>query len=67
MIKTDADDYVKPEDRVRMRIDEMLTRAGWVVQDHQAIHPYARAGVAVRELVTNARRQPGVRPTQRPP
>lgn len=50
----DADDYVKPEDRARMRIDSMLERAGWVVQDYQDINLYAGQGVAVRELVTSA-------------
>ena len=35
-----------------MRIDAMLTRAGWVVQDYKAVNLYAGDGVAVRELPT---------------
>ncbi len=48
------DDYLLPEQRARKRIDEMLVRAGWVVQDYKSINLYASAGVAVRELVTTA-------------
>lgn len=48
------DDYIDPEDRARVRIDDMLTRAGWVVQDYKSVNFYAGEGVAVRELVTNA-------------
>lgn len=48
------DDYIDPEDRARIRIDDMLTRAGWVVQDYKSVNLYAGEGVAVRELVTNA-------------
>jgi type I restriction enzyme R subunit len=51
---TDASDYIQPEDKARMVIDEMLTHAGWVVQDYKAINLYAGPGVAVRELVTDA-------------
>jgi type I restriction enzyme R subunit len=50
----EASDYVQPEDRARMRIDQMLAAAGWVVQDYKAINLYAATGVAVRELVTTA-------------
>jgi type I restriction enzyme R subunit len=48
------DDYLHPEQRARKRIDEMLARAGWVVQDYKSINLYAGTGVAVRELVTTA-------------
>ena len=48
------DDYLHPEQRARKRIDEMLERAGWVVQDYKSINLYAGTGVAVRELVTTA-------------
>ncbi|MDA8848162.1 DEAD/DEAH box helicase family protein [bacterium] len=54
MTLADPNDYIKPEDKARIRIDEMLQRAGWVVQDYKAINLYAGTGVAVRELVTNA-------------
>ena len=50
----EASEYVQPEDRARMRIDQMLSSAGWSVQDYKAINLYAATGVAVRELVTNA-------------
>ena len=38
-----------PEQKARANIDEMLTRAGWVVQDADALNLYAGQGVAVRE------------------
>jgi len=37
-----------------MRIDEMLARAGWVVQDYTSPNLHAATGVAIRELVTTA-------------
>ena len=39
-----------PEQKARANIDEMLTRAGWVVQDADALNLYAGQGVAVREF-----------------
>lgn len=33
---TPPDDYPLPEQRARERIDEMLVRAGWVVQQEAA-------------------------------
>lgn len=48
------DDYLLPEQRARKRIDEMLVRAGWILQDYKSINLYASPGVAVRELVTTA-------------
>ena len=44
------------EAQVRERIDEMLTRAGWVVQDLNAMNLHAAQGVAVREVPTAAGR-----------
>ncbi len=46
--------YIAPEQQARQRIDEMLLRAGWVVQDYKSVNLYASLGVAVRELVTSA-------------
>jgi type I restriction enzyme R subunit len=46
--------YVPPEQKARQRIDAMLGRAGWVVQDYKAVNLYAGLGVAVRELPTGA-------------
>lgn len=45
-----SDDYISPKARarVRVRIDEMLGAAGWVVQDCRHIDRDARRGVAVR-------------------
>jgi type I restriction enzyme R subunit len=37
----DPSDYIQPEDQARVRIDDMLTGAGWVVQDYQAINLFA--------------------------
>lgn len=48
------DSYTPPEQKARKKIDAMLNAAGWVVQDYKAVNLYAGAGVAVRELVTNA-------------
>ena len=45
-------DRLLPEQRARVRIDGMLTAAGWVVQDYKSVNLYAGTGVAVRELVT---------------
>ncbi len=39
-----------PEQQARANIDEMLTRAGWAVQDADALNLYAGQGVAVREF-----------------
>ena len=46
-----ADDaYPGPEAKARRRIDDMLTAAGWVVQDYRQIALGAAQGVAVREF-----------------
>jgi type I restriction enzyme R subunit len=47
----DPHDYLAPEAKARMRIDEMLQRAGWTVQDYAAVNLSASRGVAVREFV----------------
>jgi len=39
-----------PEQQARANIDEMLTTAGWAVQDADATNLYAGQGVAVREF-----------------
>ena len=39
-----------PEQQARANIDEMLARAGWAVQDADALNLYADQGVAVREF-----------------
>lgn len=39
-----------PEARARARIDDLLTQAGWVVQDRDAINLGAGLGIAVREV-----------------
>jgi type I restriction enzyme R subunit len=41
---------VTPEEKARQRIDEQLTRCGWVVQDYADMDIYAGPGVAVREF-----------------
>lgn len=43
-----------PRNKARIRIDQMLEHAGWVVQDYKNVNLDAGEGVAVRELVTNA-------------
>ena len=42
-----------PEQAARDRIDEMLSRAGWVVQDNRKIDFGAGPGIAVREYQTD--------------
>ena len=39
-----------PEDRARKTIDDLLTAAGWAVQDRAAMDLGAARGVAVREF-----------------
>lgn len=41
---------MKPEERARQRIDELLTQAGWVIQDYRQMNLSAAFGVAVREF-----------------
>lgn len=54
MVADDLDKYIAPEDSARVRIDDMLSRAGWDVQDYRSVNLYAGIGVAVRELMTEA-------------
>ena len=42
---------MKPEEMARQRVDEMLTEAGWVVQDRQKLNLGVRLGVAIREFL----------------
>lgn len=39
-----------PEQQARIRIDELLTAAGWAVQDYAAFNPNAARGIALREV-----------------
>jgi type I restriction enzyme R subunit len=48
------DDRLQPEQRARVRIDQMLEAAGWVLQDVRDLNLFAGQGVAVRELMTEA-------------
>ena len=41
---------MNPEQQARINIDRLLAQAGWVVQDADALNPYAGSGVAVREF-----------------
>ncbi len=41
---------MKPEELARQKIDEMLTQAGWSVQDRDRLNLYASQGVAIREF-----------------
>ncbi len=41
---------LRPEDRARLRIDQMLTECGWVVQDGKNANIHAGRGVAIREF-----------------
>jgi type I restriction enzyme, R subunit len=41
---------MKPEELARKRIDDLLTQAGWVVQDMDNLNLSARRGIAIREF-----------------
>jgi len=41
---------MKPEERARQRIDQLLTAASWVVQDLRELNLGVAQGVAVREF-----------------
>lgn len=43
-----------PEQLARDCIDEMLVKAGWVLQDFKALNPGAWPGIAVREYQTDS-------------
>ena len=49
-----SSDYLNPEARARMAIDEQLAACGWEVQDYQNAAVAAARGVAVREVPTEA-------------
>ncbi|MDB9323585.1 MULTISPECIES: DEAD/DEAH box helicase family protein [Cyanophyceae] len=38
-----------PEEQARVKIDQLLTAAGWIIQDHTQINLSAALGIAVRE------------------
>ncbi len=39
-----------PENKARQEIDNLLTAAGWVIQNHKEMYLFAEQGVAVREF-----------------
>ncbi len=41
-----------PEQQARKHIDELLTLAGWDVQDFKSLNLSAALGVAIREYLT---------------
>ena len=41
---------MKPEERARQKIDQLLQDAGWVIQDHKDLNLGSALGVAVREF-----------------
>lgn len=41
---------MKPEEKARQRIDQLLNEAGWVVQDVQELNLGVALGVAIREF-----------------
>ena len=54
MTSSNGADGLLPEQRARVRIDAMLARAAWVVQDYKSVNLYESTGIAVRELPTEA-------------
>jgi type I restriction enzyme R subunit len=46
----EAADYLGPEAKARVAVDEQLAAAGWVVQRHKQMNLGAARGVAVREF-----------------
>ena len=43
-----------PEEKARQKIDEVLSRCGWVVQDKSQANLHAARGVAIRQDPTGA-------------
>ena len=41
---------MKPEEKARQKIDQLLQDAGWSLQDHKDLNLGASLGVAVREF-----------------
>ena len=42
---------MNPEEKARLKIDEELTQAGWVIQNRKDFNRNASLGVAVREFL----------------
>ncbi|MGO8813716.1 MAG: hypothetical protein ACLQVG_03495 [Terriglobia bacterium] len=40
----------KPEDKARKTIDDLLSKAGWTIQDREGVNVSAARGVAIREF-----------------
>lgn len=45
---------MKPEEEARKKIDQLLTNAGWIIQDRKRLNLRAGLGVAVREFSLNS-------------
>jgi len=45
---------MKPEEKARQDIDNLLIKAGWIIQDVQKVNMGAGLGIAVREFQTKA-------------
>ncbi len=45
--------FYTPEQQARNRIDELLTKCGWIIQSKDEINPGAGVGIAVREFPTD--------------
>jgi type I restriction enzyme, R subunit len=41
---------MRPEERARRQIDDMLTAVGWIVQDYRELNQGVGRGIAVREF-----------------
>jgi type I site-specific restriction endonuclease len=41
---------MKPEEKARQKIDQLLQEAGWSIQDHKDLNLGASLGIAVREF-----------------
>lgn len=44
---------MSPEEQARLKIDDKLAQAGWVIQDMKQLNLGAAIGVAVRECPTD--------------
>lgn len=44
---------LRPEEKARRRIDELLIKSGWIVQDYNQLNLSAGFGIAVREYPTS--------------
>ena len=43
---------LKPEEEAREKIDDLLVKAGWIIQDYKAFNCGAGLGLAIREVPT---------------